>query len=40
MAASGNALYGDFAGAGIWKYEAGAWTNLTSTDPVLMVAGF
>jgi hypothetical protein len=33
-------LYADFTGSGIFKYEAGTWTNLSATDPILMLAGF
>jgi hypothetical protein len=40
MVASGSALYVDFGTLGIYKYEAGTWTNLTPTDPIVMITGF
>jgi hypothetical protein len=34
-------LYGDFGtGAGIWKWDGTTWSQITPTDPTIMVAGF
>jgi FtsP/CotA-like multicopper oxidase with cupredoxin domain len=40
MVASGSSLYADFAGAGLWKWEANVWNKISSTDSNIMASGF
>jgi hypothetical protein len=40
MVASGSLLYVDFGDIGVYKYEAGVWSQITPTVATTIVAGF
>jgi hypothetical protein len=36
MVAIGDATFGSFTGAGIWKYDGASWTQITPNNPTIM----
>jgi hypothetical protein len=33
-------LYADFGADGIYKYESGVWSQITTSNPAIMAAGY